>query len=74
MGALTFQPNGDRIDALQVDGERVGYIKPSVLGGGVFVAYSPGEQLAQHIGLCVGDLATCRAAIVTAWAKRFPHA
>ena len=71
MSALTFQPNGDRIDALQVDGEPVGYIKPSVLGGGAFVAYTPGTPYA---GLCVGDLAACRQAIVTAWAKRFPHA
>ena len=71
MTALTFQPNGDRIDALQVDGEPVGYIKPSVLGGGAFVAYSPSVP---YLGLCVGTLATCQQAIVRAWAKRFPHA
>lgn len=66
--ALTFQPNGDRIDALQVDGEPAGYIEPSALGG-AFVAYLKG-----HIFQRVGHLDTCQQAIVRAWAKRFPHA
>lgn len=69
MAALTFQPNGDRIDALQVDGEPVGRIEPSVYGQGVWIAYL-GASTFQGMG----HLHNCQQAIVRAWAKRFPHA
>lgn len=72
MGALTFQPNGDRIDALQVDGEPVAFIYPNALGR-AWVAYPPGAGI-HAVAIHVGTLAGCQQAIVRAWAQRFPHA
>lgn len=72
MTALTFQPNGDRIDALQVDGEPVGRIT-AYPGHYIARLYSPLRN-AHTAALAVGTLATCQQAIVRAWAKRFPHA
>jgi hypothetical protein len=69
MTALTFQPNGDRIDALQVDGEPVGRIEASVYGKDIWLAF-----LEPTFFQGMGDKLGCQQAIVCAWAKRFPNA
>jgi hypothetical protein len=68
--ALTFEPNGNRIDALQVDGEPAGSLHRVISIGDYWTAHVSG--IAAAVG--VGPRSACQQAIVRAWAKRFPHA
>ena len=74
MTALTFQPNGDRIDALQVDGTKVGEVRifPTYCTGRLF-NLSP-WPIYPICAIAAGNADHCKRAIVAAWAKRFPHA